>query len=132
MASCHNILTILTLRWKIFLQDVWMGQMCDRCGHDQGLSKKVDNVQGPPTKMIPLTWDPLTVPCPYPLPGLATPVGTTQGNFFLPASPLCVCVCVCVHQKIHIAGNGKQRKITQKSIINGWHIYQHLMLLVLQ
>ena len=28
MANCHNTLTLLTLRWRIFLQDVRKGQMC--------------------------------------------------------------------------------------------------------
>ena len=25
---CQNTLTVLTLRWRIFPQDIWMGQMC--------------------------------------------------------------------------------------------------------
>ena len=28
VANCQNKLTVLTLRWIIFPQDIWMGQMC--------------------------------------------------------------------------------------------------------
>ena len=28
VANCQNTLTVLTQRWRIFPQDIWMGQMC--------------------------------------------------------------------------------------------------------
>ena len=28
VANCQNTLTVLTPRWRILVQDVWMGQMC--------------------------------------------------------------------------------------------------------
>ena len=28
VANCQNTLTVLTLRWRIIPQDVWIGQMC--------------------------------------------------------------------------------------------------------
>ena len=42
---------------------------------------RVDNVHGPrgsPTKMIPLIWGPLIVPCPWASEGLATPVTASR------------------------------------------------------
>ena len=28
VANCQSTLTVLTQRWRIFPQDIWMGQMC--------------------------------------------------------------------------------------------------------
>ena len=28
VSHCQNTLTVLTQRWRIFAQDIWMGQMC--------------------------------------------------------------------------------------------------------
>ena len=54
VANCQNILTALTLRWRIFPQDVWMGQMCMT---DVGTTQDNFILPAPPVGGLPTSQD---------------------------------------------------------------------------
>ena len=54
VANCQNTLTALTQRWRIFPQDVWMGQMCMT---DAGTTQDYFILPAPPVGGLPISQD---------------------------------------------------------------------------
>ena len=52
--NCQNILTVLTQRWRIFPQDIWMGQMCMT---DAGTTQHNFILPAPPIGGLPISQD---------------------------------------------------------------------------
>ena len=54
VANCQNTLTALTQRWRIFPQDVWMGQTCMT---DAGTTQDYFILPAPPVGGLPISQD---------------------------------------------------------------------------
>ena len=54
VANCPNTLTVLTQRWRIFPQDIWMGQMCMT---DAGTTQDYFILPAPPVGGLPVSQD---------------------------------------------------------------------------
>ena len=54
VANCQSTLTVLTQRWRIFPQDVWMGQMCMT---DAGTTQDYFILPAPPVGGLPISQD---------------------------------------------------------------------------
>ena len=54
VANCQNTLTVLTLRWMIFPQDIRMGQMCMT---DAGTTQDNFILPAPPVGGLPISQD---------------------------------------------------------------------------
>ena len=52
VANCQNTLTVLTQRWRIFPQDIWMGQMCMT---DAGTTQDYFILPAPPVGRLPIS-----------------------------------------------------------------------------
>ena len=52
--NCQNTLTVLTQRWRIFPQDIWMGQMCMT---DAGTTQDNFILPAPPVGGLPISQD---------------------------------------------------------------------------
>ena len=54
VANCQSTLTVLTQRWRIFPQDVWMGQMCMT---NAGTTQDYFILPAPPVGGLPISQD---------------------------------------------------------------------------
>ena len=54
VANCQNTLTVLTQRWRVFPQDIWMGQMCMT---DAGTTQDYFILPAPPVGGLPISQD---------------------------------------------------------------------------
>ena len=54
VANCQNTLTVLTERWRIFPQDILMGQMCMT---DAGTTQDNFILPAPPVGGLPISQD---------------------------------------------------------------------------